>query len=75
MYACMHLCMYVCLYVCISVVTIPDFAMRYLGHDAIRIAILVSQVNQCLYLQKFYEAWQCNIYIYIGALVATSKYS
>ena len=35
-----------------SVVTIPNFAMRYvsrfLGHDAIRIAILVYRVRQCL---------------------------
>ena len=35
-----------------SVVTIPDFAMRYisryLGHDAIRIAILVYRVSKCL---------------------------
>ena len=36
----------------ISVVTIPNVAMRYvsryLGHDAIRIAILVYRVSQCL---------------------------
>ena len=42
-----------------SVVTIPDFVMRYisryLGHDAIRIAILVYRVNQCLYLQFVYH--------------------
>ena len=39
-----------------SVVTIPNVAMRhvsrYLGHDAIRIAILVYRVSQCLDLQK-----------------------
>ena len=38
-----------------SVVTIPIFVMRYvsryLGHDAIRIAILAYRVSQCLYLQ------------------------
>ena len=42
-----------------SVVTIPDFAMRYvsryLGHDAIRIAILVYCVSQCLDLQFVYD--------------------
>ena len=42
-----------------NVVTIPDFAMRYIsrymGHDAIRIAILVYRVNQCLYLQFVYN--------------------
>ena len=38
-----------------SVVTIPDFAMRYLGHDAIRIAILVYCVSQCLDLQFAYD--------------------
>ena len=42
-----------------SVVTIPDLVMRYisryLGHDAIRIAILVYRVNQCLYLQFVYH--------------------
>ena len=35
-----------------SAVTIPNVAMRYvsryLGHDAIRIAILVYRVSQCL---------------------------
>ena len=39
-----------------SVVTIPNVAMRYvsryLGHDAIRIAILVYRVSQCLDLHK-----------------------
>ena len=43
----------------ISVVTIPDFAIRYvsqyLGHDAIRIAILVYRVSQCLDLQFVYD--------------------
>ena len=42
-----------------SVVTIPDFAMRYvsryLGHDAICIAILVYRVSQSLYLQFVYD--------------------
>ena len=42
-----------------SVVTIPNFAMRYvsryLGHDAIRIAILVYRVSQCLDLQFAYS--------------------
>ena len=42
-----------------SVVTIPDFAMRYvsryLGHDAIRIAILVYCVSPCLDLQFVYD--------------------
>ena len=42
-----------------SVVTIPDFAMRYvsrdLGHDEIRIAILVYRVSQCLDLQFVYD--------------------
>ena len=54
-----------------SVVTIPDFAMRYvsryLGHDVIRIAILVYRVIQLLiFAHFFYEAWQCNI---IGTLL------
>ena len=39
-------------HILISVVTIPNVAMRYvsryLGHDAIRIAILVYRVSQCL---------------------------
>ena len=38
---------------------IPDFAMRYvsryLGHDAIRIAILVYHVSQCLDLKFVYD--------------------
>ena len=42
-----------------SVVTISDFAMRYvsryLGHDAIRIAILVYHVIQSLDLQFVYD--------------------
>ena len=42
-----------------GVVTIPDFAMRYvsryLGHDAIRIAILVYRVSQSLDLQFVYD--------------------
>ena len=42
--------------VAISVVTIPDFAMRYISRylvdDAIRIAILVYRVNQCTYICK-----------------------
>ena len=42
-----------------SVVTILDFAMRYvsryLGHDAIRIAILVYRVSRCLDLQFAYD--------------------
>ena len=42
-----------------SVVMIPDFAMRYvsryLGHDAIRIAILVYCVSQSLDLQFVYD--------------------
>ena len=42
-----------------SVVTKPDFAMRYisryLGHDAIRIAILVYRVSQSLDLQFVYD--------------------
>ena len=42
-----------------SVVTIPNFAMRYvsryLGHDAIRIAILVYRVSQCLDLLFVYD--------------------
>ena len=42
-----------------SVVTIPNFAMRYvsryLGHDVIRIAILVYRVRQCLDLQFVYD--------------------
>ena len=42
-----------------SVVTVPDFAMRYvsryLGHDAIRIAILVYRVSQSLDLQFVYD--------------------
>ena len=45
--------------VLVSVVTIPNFAMRYvsryLGHDAIRIAILVYLVRQCLDLQFVYH--------------------
>ena len=49
-----------------SVVTIPDFAMRcvsrYLGHDAIHIAILVYRVSQSLDLQFVYDggAIQCS---------------
>ena len=49
-----------CINACIrvSVVTIPNVAMRYvsryLGHDAIRIAILVYRVSQCLDLQFFF---------------------
>ena len=43
----------------LCVVTIPNFAMRYisryLGHDAIRIAILVYRVSQCLDLQVVYD--------------------
>ena len=43
----------------LSVVTIPDFAMRYVsryfGHDAICIAILVYRVSQCLDLQFVYD--------------------
>ena len=43
------------------VVTIPDFVMRYvsryLGHDAIRIAILVYRVSQCLDLQFVYDTY------------------
>ena len=48
-------------YIHTSVVTIPDFAMRfgyvsrYLGHDAIRIAILVYRVSQSLDLQFVYD--------------------
>ena len=38
-----------------SVVPIPDFAMRYLGHDAIRIARLVYRVSQSLDLQFVYD--------------------
>ena len=40
-----------------SVITIPNFATRYLGHDAIRIAILAYRVSQCLDLQIVYD---CN---------------
>ena len=48
------------------VVTISDFAMRYvsryLGPDAIRIAILVYRVSQCFDLQFVYDGhWLCNI--------------
>ena len=47
-----------CILFC-SVVTIPDFAMRYisryLGDGAIRIAILVYRVSQCLLLQFVYD--------------------
>ena len=46
-------------YVINSVVTISDFAMRYvsryLGHDAIRIAILFYRVSQSLDLQFVYD--------------------
>ena len=42
-----------------SVVTIPNFAMRYVsrysGHNAIRIAILVYRVSHCLDLQFAYD--------------------
>ena len=52
-----------------SVVTIPDFAMRYvsryLGHDAIRIAILVYRVSQCLDCNLSMMAMQ---YIGLGTL-------
>ena len=45
-----------CILLCLpSVVTIPNFAMRYLGHDAIRIAILVYRVSHCLDLQFAYD--------------------
>ena len=41
-----------------SVVTIPDVAMqyvsRYLGNDAIRIAILVYRISQCLDLHTIF---------------------
>ena len=47
-----HLC---CVLPGSSVVTIPDFAMRYLGHDAIRIVILVYRVSQSLDLQFVYD--------------------
>ena len=45
---------------------IPDFVMpyvsRYLGLDAIRIAILAYRVSQCLDLQFVYDGhWLCNI--------------
>ena len=52
---------YIHTYMYTSVVTIPDFAMRfgyvsrYLGHDAIRIAILVYRVSQSLDLQFVYD--------------------
>ena len=53
-----------------SVVTIPDFAMRYvsryLGHDAIRIAILVYRVSQSLDLQFVYDG--SAIYLGLGTL-------
>ena len=60
-----------------SVVTIPDVAMRYIsryfGHDAIRIAILVYRVIQCLYLHIFFiEAWQLIQY---NRYTSTYKYS
>ena len=52
-----------------SVVTIPDFAMRYvsqyLGHDAIRIAILVYRVSQPLDLQ----------FVYDGSAIYRSRYT
>ena len=52
-----------------SVVTIPDFAMRYvsryLGHDVIRIAILVYCVSPCLDLQFVYDG---NTIIGLGTL-------
>ena len=48
-----------------SVVTIPDFAMRYvsryLGHDAIRIAILVYRVSQSLDLQFVYDGGKIGV--------------
>ena len=53
-----------------SVVTIPDFAMRYvsryLGHDAIRIAILVYCVSQSLDLQFVYDG--SAIYLGLGTV-------
>ena len=51
----------VCLsiYLSVSVVTIPDFAMRYVSRylcdDAIHIAILVYRVSQCLDVQFVYD--------------------
>ena len=60
--------------VCRSVVTILNFAMRYvsryLGHDAIRIAILVYRVSQCLDLQFAY--YGNAIYICLGTLCSVT---
>ena len=64
------------LYNFISVVTIPNFAMRYvsryLGHDAIRIAILVYRVSHCLDLQFAYDGNAIYIYICLGALCSVT---
>ena len=53
---------YVVNYSVVKLVTIPNVAMRYvsryLGHDAIRIAILVYRVSQCLDLQQK-KLWSC----------------
>ena len=52
-----HICAFT--FVDSSVFMIPDSAMRnisrYLGHDAIRIAMLVYRINQCLDLQFVYD--------------------
>ena len=42
------------------------YVSRYLGHDAIRIAILVYRVSQCLDLQFVYDG--NAIYICLGTL-------
>ena len=55
-----------------SVVTIPDFAMRYLGHYAIRIAILVYRVNQLLDLQFLSMMPGNAIYMYTSRPLLTN---
>ena len=63
---------HVCIY--ISVVIIHNFVMRYvsqhLGHDAIRITILVYRISQCLDLQFFYDG--NAIYIVLGTLYSVT---
>ena len=62
-----------------SVVTIPNFAMRYvsryLGHDAIyiRIAILDYRVRQCLDLQFHLSMMAMQYILCLGTLYSVTK--
>ena len=57
---CVCMCGYVCVCMCGYVLVLSQYLMmryvlRYLGHDAIRIAILVYRVSQCLDLKFVYD--------------------